>query len=123
MRSRYAEAPDVHLPEPEAHAAAPVVLWVVMGMLNGVPALVVVVILAAAERHLAFLGWLFVALGHFWLAGLIIRHCPLRAALYTIFLPIFTTRFALHRWDVARWPFVIRTAGIVVTVAALCAGG
>jgi hypothetical protein len=51
MRSRYAAVPDVHLPEPEGHPAAPIVLWVVIGVLNGIPALVGAVILSAAVRR------------------------------------------------------------------------
>jgi hypothetical protein len=46
--------PDVHLPEPEAHPAGPIAFWAVIGVLNGVPALVVAVILAAAELNQTF---------------------------------------------------------------------
>jgi len=123
MKSRYAAVPDVHLAEPEAHPAAPVVLGVFVCLLYGVPALVGALALLAAGLPLACLGFLVAAMGQICLVALIMRHCPPRAAAYTLIVPFFTTVFAIQRWDVAKWPFVIRTAGIVVTVAALCAGG
>src|SRR5262249_42368870 len=66
MKSRYAAVPDVHLPEPEAHSAAPIVLGVFISLLYGVPALVGALALLAAGLPLACFGFLVAAIGQIW---------------------------------------------------------
>jgi hypothetical protein len=68
-------------------------------------------------------GYLVFLTGHLWLLGLIIRECHPDAIIMAYFIPFFTWYFAIKRWDVAQWPFVIMLVGLTIEIIALLAHG
>ena len=67
-------------------------------------------------------GYLVALTGHLWLLGLIIRECHPDAIIMAYFIPFFTWYFAIQRWDVAKWPFVINLVGLAILVPAVLVG-
>jgi hypothetical protein len=67
-------------------------------------------------------GYLVALTGHLWLLGLIIRECHPDAIFMAYYLPFFTWYFAYQRWDIAKWPFIINSVGLVILIAGLLTG-
>jgi hypothetical protein len=75
-------------------------------------------VLAFAAGGPAGFAYLLSMTGQVWLLALIIRESPPEAIFYALVVPFFTWYFAYERWEVAKWPFVLHAAGIVLTLLA-----
>jgi hypothetical protein len=53
---------------------------------------------------------------------LVVRECDRGAIVLALVVPFFTRYFAYLRWDVAKWPFLISVAGVLVNLLGLLGG-
>ena len=53
---------------------------------------------------------------------LVLRECDRSAIILALVIPLFTWYFAYQRWDVAKWPFLINVAGLLVDLFGVFGG-
>jgi hypothetical protein len=89
------------------------IVWVIGFVVFG-SLLVVGSLLFFQVGGLAAVGFLLAMAGQLWLLGLIVRECDRQALILALVIPFFAWYFALQRWDVAKWAFLLNALGLAL---------
>jgi hypothetical protein len=95
-------------------------LWTVGAVVFG-GLLVIGSLWAFQYGGLAVCGYLLAVAGQLWLFTLMVRECSPNAVILALLIPFFLWYFALQRWDIAKWAFLLHLLGSVVYLLGILA--